>query len=313
MAKKKINNVVIKDEELTPTTLGVYSNKTKNPIGLLILIAMFIAIAFYLPNIQSYYNKLMGKSTSDNNNQTNNTNVDDDNDDDDVIDDNTDTDETAEIDIATTDSVVRTSYSLNNISLDGTTFKFVFENKGSSFNLSDYYLEFYTSEGTLVNRVKVSNETVSANDKKNFSFTVPANVARFTFMKKTLDDYPTVELNYNENREGYLTCKSGSKTYTYLFLDDSLKKVTYLFNLSRADDPNYNNVYQEYQSLSTNYNLVDGVTSQITSNEVGFNFVVNIDLSTADLSKINDDNIYKAKTTPKEVKFVEESKGYICQ
>lgn len=313
MAKKKVNNVVIKDEELTPTTLGVYSNKTKNPIGLLILIAMFIAIAFYLPNIQSYYNKLMGKSTSDNNNQTNNTNVDDDNDDDDVIDDNTDTDETAEIDISTTDSVVRTSYSLNNISLDGTTFKFVFENKGSSFNLSDYYLEFYTSEGMLVNRVKVSNETVSANDKKNFSFTVSANVARFTFMKKTLDDYPTVELNYNESREGYLTCKSGSKTYTYLFIDDSLKKVTYLFNLSRADEPNYNNVYQEYQSLSTNYNLIEGVTSQITSNEVGFNFVVNIDLSTADLSKINDDNIYKAKTTPKEVKFVEESKGYICQ
>ena len=313
MAKKKISNVVIKDEELTPTTLGVYSNKTKNPVGLLILIAMFIAIAFYLPNIQSYYNKLMGKTTNENNNTNNNNNNDVDDDNDDEDDDTTDNDETAEVDIATSDSVTRDNYTLSNISLDGTTFKFVFENKGTSFNLSNYYLEFYSSEGTLTNRIKVSNDTIKANEKKNFSFTVPANTARFTFMKKTLDDYPTVEINYNENREGYLTCKSGSKSYTYLFVDDSLTKVTHVYNLARAESQDYNNVYQQYQTLSTNYNLVDGVTSQLTSNESGFSFNFNVDLATADLSKIDDDNIYKAKTTPKEVKFVEESKGYTCQ
>ena len=44
MAKKVVNQVVIKDEELTPTTLGVYSNKGKNPIGLILIILIFLLV-----------------------------------------------------------------------------------------------------------------------------------------------------------------------------------------------------------------------------------------------------------------------------
>ena len=61
MAKKVVNQVVIKDEELTPTTLGVYSNKGKSPIGLILIILIFLALLIFLPNIETYYNKITGK------------------------------------------------------------------------------------------------------------------------------------------------------------------------------------------------------------------------------------------------------------
>ena len=61
MAKKVKEQVVIKDEELTPTTIGIYSNKGKSPIGLILILLIFLALLVFLPNIETYYNKLTGK------------------------------------------------------------------------------------------------------------------------------------------------------------------------------------------------------------------------------------------------------------
>ena len=57
MAKKKANNIVISDEELTPTTLGTYSNKGRSPIIVFFILAIFLLIAFYMPDIQKSINK----------------------------------------------------------------------------------------------------------------------------------------------------------------------------------------------------------------------------------------------------------------
>ena len=51
MAKKKVEPIIIKDEELMPTTLGEYSNKTKSPVVLFLIIILFATIAIIFPSV----------------------------------------------------------------------------------------------------------------------------------------------------------------------------------------------------------------------------------------------------------------------
>ena len=306
--KNKFSNVVIKDEELTPTTIGVYSNKTKNPITLMLLIAAFIAIVIFMPDIQNYVNKYMGKTTNNNsssNSGSNNSHISDN-------DDNNDTKKTDKYDIATIGNVETSDYDLKNIKLDGTTMSFTFVNKTKgAFDLSDYYLELYSSDNTFVGRVKVSNDTIELNDSEDYSYTILSNAKLFSFDKKTLSDYPEVTLNYNENNEANYICKNGSRRYTYQFIDNQLTRVLFVYNLENTV-ANYYEEYASYENKSNTLGLIPGVTASFSSTLSNFNFNLNVDLTTADISKLDDDNIYKSKTTPKEVKFKAEAQGFSC-
>lgn len=310
MAKKKINNVVIKDEELTPTTLGVYSNKTKNPITLILLVAVFISVAIFMPDIQGYVNKLLGKSDTNNsgyNGGNNNGGQDVDPDDD------SDTDKKYEISSTTT--IDSKEYTLNDISLSGTNLSLVVYNKNETvLDLSSYFIELYSSEGTFVKRIKISNDKVQPKNSNKYSFTVPNNVTTMSFVNKTENDYPHVSLNYDDEMQATLVCTLDKKVYNYLFVDDQLTKIVHTYNLSNSDDPNYNSILQQYQNRAYNDNLVNGVMANVSDTISEFYFTLNIDLSAEglDLSKINDDNLYAFKTEPKVVKFIEEAQGYTC-
>lgn len=308
MAKKQINNVVIKDEELTPTTIGVYSNKTKNPITLIILVAIFVAIAIYLPDIQNYVNKTLGKtdgeSTSYNGNNNNNKNNNND--------DNGNSVKVIKYDLSSTSNIDTDTYSLSNITLNGSTLSFRFVNKTKdAFDLSNYYLEFYTKGETFIGRVKVSNDVIELNDTEDYVFTIPSNAAVFTFDKKTINDYPKVTLNYDENKEANLVCTNDTKRYTYHFLDEQLVRVLYTYSLNNTAD-NYYEIYNDYENKNNTYGLLDGVTTSFSPTISDFTFTLNVDLSKADISKINDDNIFKIKTVPREVKFIAEAQGLSC-
>lgn len=310
MAKKKINNVVIKDEELTPTTIGVYSNKTKNPITLLLLVAVFVSIAFFMPDIQSYVSKVLGKGDT---NEVNNNNGGQTDPDVDPDDDNDVQEEGQEYDISV-GTVDTKNYTLSDISFSGNTFKVVFTSKLSSgYDLSDYYLEFYSSEGTFVKRVKVSDDMISSTSSREFVFNNIPNASKFAFVKKTVDDYPQVSLNYNENLEANLVCRLDTTLYNYLFIDNQLSRITETFSYSKTNNSDFYEVGQEYQYLANTYNAVDGVTSTFTETLNDFYFTMNVDLSKTDISKINDKNVFANKTEPRVVKFIVEARGFSCQ
>ena len=309
MAKKNISNVVIKDEELTPTTLGVYSNKTKNPIGIILLIIMFIAIVIFMPNIQTYINNMLGRSdtnTANNNNNNNNGN----NNGDPTPSDPTPNDKDDEKYNISSDTKIETSsYLVSDITRNGNTLSLKVLNKLESvLDLTNYFLEFYSSEGTFLNRIKLSNDQLQTNDFENYTFEIQSQATQFAFVKKSESDYPKVTLNYNENMEAELVCKSGNKTYGYKFIDDNLDEISYSYILD-PNSVNYINEVQDYQNKASAYTLIDGVKSATYTNNT-FNYAVA--LNKLDLTKINDDNLFKYKTSPTVVKFIEESKGYTC-
>lgn len=308
MARKKVVNVTIKDEELTPTTLGVYSNKTKNPLGLIILLAAFIAIAIYLPNIQTYFNKLTGNVEEE---KTNNSGNNGDNGGGEVV---IDDDKDKKFSMTTNDNIDTEIYTLSNITLNGTTFSFDITNKKTEgLNLSTYFLEFYSEEGTLISRVKVSSETIAPSVTRKYSYTVSPSASLFTFVSKTEDDYPQVNLNYNENGEATLVCTLGIDTYKYIFVDDSLSKITYLYTGTNNGDASYYQSYQDYQSKALTYSQIAGVTANVTDLGNAFSFSYTADLVNTNISNLSDENLYEAKTSPKVVKFNEEAKGFSCK
>ena len=305
---KKVNNIVISSEELTPTTIGVYNNKTKNPIGIILLVIVFISIVFFLPDIQSYVNKFLGKEESNNTNY--NSNGKEENNNNKPVD--PDVNNNSQYDISQQNSVDTDTYKLSDIALNNGVFSFTFFNKSNTnFDLSSYYLELFSSEGTFISRIKIGQDIIASSNSKAYAYNVSSNVSKFSFVKKTPNDYPTVKLNYDENMEATLTCKNGSSSYSYLFVDDKLSKVTYIYELSSSDN-NYISALQDYENKSLNSNLIDGVTAVLTNNEYGLKYTLNVDLQKADLSKLQNDNLFAFKKEPKEVKFIEEAKGFVC-
>ena len=310
MAKKKANNVVINDQELMPTSIGVYSNKSKNPIIIFFIIIVFASIAFFLPDIQKGISKLLGKEETINNKGGGNEPDNPDNPD------NPDkpVEDDAKYSLSSTDNitigdVVISDLQKNNenLSITITTTK--------QMNLDSYYLEFYDDNNMFLGRSKVSDNTISESSPVKLYYIIPPTSSKFTFVKRGESDYPPVSINYDDKKEGILTCKnSNNEEYIYTFVSDELSKVVYSYSLSNTSE-NYANMFNKYSNSDSYYKTLDNVTSSLLSFENGFEYSLKIDLngiSNDTLKEIDLSGLYKVKTSPKEVKFKMEAKNYIC-
>ena len=310
MAKKVVNQVVIRDEELTPTTLGVYSNKAKNPIGLFILIVAFLVLAIFLPNISTYVDKLTGKNV-DNSGPV----IVDDGNEDDPID---DSGEPAPVEVEKykidASTVVDTEdYSISNIAIRGNKLELSIVNKKSeNLDLDNYYFELYSDDLTFLERVKAGEDTLAPSNSKNYSYTINSNPTQFTFVLKTKDDYPVIKLKYNDQQEASITCTKGMEKYTYIFINDVLSKVDYVYTANNVNDSNYAAELMNNQTKANRLNTLNGVTSSVLSSESGYTLNINTILSDVDISQLDDKNFYRFKTSADEVVFKAEARGFNC-
>lgn len=298
MAKKVKEQVVIKDEELTPTTIGIYSNKGKSPIGLILILLIFLALLIFLPNIETYYNKLTGK------------------DDEPVLvseeedaDDDEESSKVTKYPISAETVIETDSYTISNIGLSSNILTLSIANNTSNpLDLDDYYLELYNDADSFIERVKVSDEVLTASSSDNFTYTIKTQPTKLVFIERTKDDYPDVSISNNA-----LVCIKGVEDLTYTFSNDSLTKIKYTYTANNVSDENYNIELYNKQKQSQSYNNLDGVTANISSLSSGYSFTVNIDLAAADITKIDLDGLFKKGVKPSEVKFKAEAKGYSCK
>ena len=303
MAKKVVNQVVIKDEELTPTTLGVYSNKGKSPIGLILIILIFLALLIFLPNIETYYNKLTGKD----NEPTFTTDEEITNDDD-----NNET-EVKKYPISSDTVIEESNYTVSNIGFTSNILTLSIANNGTeALDLDDYYLELYNDKDVFIERVKVSEKVLTSSSSDNFTYTIKTQPTQIVFIKRTKDDYPKVELRTNEMKQGVLSCIKANEQLIYTFNSDSLSKIKYEYTASNINDQNYSvELYNKQKSAQT-YNTYSGVSAEVTNTGDGYKFIVDIVTSSQDIEKLDIDGMYKGGTLPSEIKFKEEAKGFTC-
>ena len=303
MAKKVVNQVVIKDEELTPTTLGVYSNKGKSPIGLILIILIFLALLIFLPNIETYYNKLTGKDNEPT--FTTDEEITDD-------DDNNET-EVKKYPISSDTVIEESNYTVSNIGFTSNILTLSIANNGTdALDLDDYYLELYNDKDVFIERVKVSEKVLATSSSDNFTYTIKTQPTQIVFIKRTKDDYPKVELRTNEMKQGVLSCTKANEQLIYTFSSDSLSKIKYEYTASNINDQNYSvELYNKQKSAQT-YNTYSGVSAEVTNTGDGYKFIVDIVTSSQDIEKLDIDGVYKNGTLPSEIKFKEEAKGFTC-
>lgn len=303
MAKKVVNQVVIKDEELTPTTLGVYSNKGKSPIGLILIILIFLALLIFLPNIETYYNKLTGKDNEPT--FTTDEEITDD-------DDNNET-EVKKYPISSDTVIEESNYTVSNIGFTSNILTLsIANNSTEALDLDDYYLELYNDKDVFVERVKVSEKVLASSSSDNFTYTIKTQPTQIVFIKRTKDDYPKVELRTNEMKQGVLSCIKANEQLIYTFSSDSLSKIKYEYTASNINDQNYSvELYNKQKSAQT-YNTYSGVSAEVTNTGDGYKFIVDIVTSSQDIDNLDIDGMYKSGTLPSEIKFKEEAKGFTC-
>lgn len=312
MAKKKVD-IVITDKELTPTIIGKLDTKEKSPVLLIFIFIIFIAVAIFLPDITNYVEKLMHGNTSNNKvNVPNNPNKD-----------NTEIPEEEEeltyYDYAEGLVIESELFNITNIKKTDTTIAFDITNKTETELVLDnykYYLEVYSSDTTLLQRIKISFGTIAAKETKNYIYDLDQNtsisLAKLLVVEKTTDDYPEVTLTINEDQNGVLTCTKNTETITYTFGNDYLVNISHVVNYPFSNDIEYTANLQDYQLKAATYNNYEGTSSTLITNEIGFTYTLLIDLRNADVKQFENNNYYDYRTLSKIVKFETEANGYSC-
>ncbi len=315
MAKKfNYKKLQINKEELQTTTIGEISTQDKSPIFMFILFGMFLAFVFFLPNIVTYF---QGKSDdlvsgAPKNNIENNK----------TKDDNTQVNNIVYYDINSNENITLEDILIvSNLKKSTNNISFKVTNKGESrfyFSKYNYFLELYTSDNTLLERIFLDKDSIVKDSSKDYSYDIKNNTSlsasKIAFVKHQIEDYPNIVLTKNNEEEQVLTCKNKNEVLTYTFKDEKLVTVndmiTYIKDSSELD---YQTNLVLWQGKVLNYNSLNGVTSTILNSIDSFVANTTLDLKNVDKSNIDNNYYYEYETLAKIVNFEMESRGFNCE
>ncbi len=310
--KKKFNykNLKINEEELAVTKIGEMPNENKNPIFLLLVFGIFIVFVFFLPSVVTYFQE--GNFTI-----TGNSKVEDEPKENELESEN-------EIVYYTIDSNLvvdlEEGIQLNNFKISTDSISYTVHNSLDNkfyFDKRNYFMELYTDNNTLLERIILSKESVSKDVSKDFNYSINTQTAseakKIVFLEKNVEDYPNVELTKNEADEGELVCTKNFETITYTFHNDDLIQISDIVNYNQmANQSAYQNDLALWQSRVSNYNNIEGVSSSFVTSTNGFVANTVLDLENVKLSNVDNENYYEYKTAAKVVSFEMESRGFSC-
>ena len=307
MAKKKNEPIVIKDEPLMPTTIGTYVNKKKGGLAVFFVLASFIAIVFFLPNIIAYING------EDNPNSANVPVQTDPNPEPDQGSEKPSMGDELEKYAISEDTIINMeSYTVSNISNINNELKVTF-NGVKSANLSNMYFEVFNEENSLLGRILIGDIDLSSGSQVERTYKSFEGASKIAITKKTIDDYPAVTLNYDEFEVGTLVCsQNASEKYEYNFKEDKLISFSYDHTESYLDNPSYVENINKYQGMVNTYNGNQGIVASLNTSDTGFTYVLIVDLLSADYSKLINLKSYKKDTLVKEISFKNTASGFNC-
>ncbi len=308
--KKKFNykNVSINREPLAITKIGEIESSSQSPLFVLFLFIILIAFVFFLPNLKN----LFDKNTVDHYQEENKNPIS--NNEDESFKEMIYYDMSPNLTI-NLDEVLK----INQFQMVGNTIQFVMTNTGKnrySFSRHAYFLELYSDNKTLLERIKLKEDDLLKDESKSYSYTVKSeNVSRIkkmVFVEKEESDYPNIQLSVNEIGEGELVCVSDFETLTYRFKDEQLMAITDTISYdSGALD--YENRKAFYKDSVLSLNLLTGVTSNFADMGTEFVFNVQLDLNVMKTGENLNPYYYPFNTLAKVVDFEMKAQGFSCR
>ncbi len=314
MARKKKDNVpvTLSNQELIPSIIGVIDDKEKSSWPLIFLFLFLIGFIVGLPTITNYItgeDNIIDSISENKNNDPGNVNL--------------PTDELQFYDF--NDHLV--------VELDGLSFQnFVVTNDKLSLMImnnsaaKDYlvahnlYLELYDSNRTLLQRIRLPHENLSKNTNQTYEFELNdvSDIKQIVIDEKKESDYPAVALNKNSDDEYSLVCTKGEERLVYTFdAEQKLLLIEDVVNFS-STNPLYNQLLVDYRQISSKYNVIEGVTSNLVEVGSGFTVTISLDLKKVDLSNrtvkntLDNELYYSKDTLGKVVSFELSAMNYQC-
>lgn len=307
LAKKK--QIVISEEELVPTTLAVVQDKKKaNVFGMIwifIIFIIFIAGVIYLPGISAYINSYLNPDVVVPNTPSKDNKKEDDTKDDTSV---------KEYKIANDLEITEESFKISNFNIENNTIKFKITNLTSEvLELKDahYFVNLYSDNKKLLQRIYLqdilspSSETDAAYDLSDSSAKV------ISLVKISEEEYPSHIVTVPEEGVATLTCTKNYEKVEYLLNNNKVYVANLIYEVNTTD-VNFNNLYNNYQTLQTTYNNIEGVSSNITLENGLLNFKTIINLSSVKSDTLNLKTIYPFGTDAKVIYFEMTASGYTC-
>lgn len=307
LAKKK--QIVISEEELVPTTLAVVQDKKKaNVFGMIwifIIFIIFIAGVIYLPEISAYINSYLNPDVVVPNTPSKDNKKEDDT-----------KDETSvkEYKIANDLEITEESFKISNFNIENNTIKFKITNLTSEvLELKDehYFVNLYSDNKKLLQRIYLQ-DIISPSSETDATYDLSDSSASIiSLVKISEEEYPSHIVTVPEEGVATLTCTKNYEKVEYL-LNNNKAYVTNLLYEVNTTDVNFNNLYNNYQTLQTTYNNIEGVSSNITLENGLLSFKTIINLSSVKSDTLNLKTIYPFGTDAKVIYFEMTASGYTC-
>ncbi len=320
--KENFDNVVINNVELTPTTIGKINENESGLKGVIILFGALILIIFGLPYAVNLVDKLQGKeitpppvaTTPEEPKKEEPT---------------SENPKKEEEYLSISSSIVKTISGIKyEIDVDVTNKKLnvnVTNSSGSPSALinNPMFIELYTQDKTLIDRILISKEEIVTNTTKEFVYSFKDNTGNnvdpvyLTLNTKSINDYPAITLTSQDiNNLPYLTCTKDNETIVYAFRNDEdylLSNISDRILVTNNDEETINN----YEALTVSYNSIEGVDANIVPKTNGFSLETEIDLSKVKISEkkriLNNQAFYEKDELAKTIYFELTSSGFKCQ
>ena len=297
MAKrKKLKNIKINEQELTPTVIGYLNEKGASPLFLIILFGILFVFLYYLPEINVYIEQKRGNDYSSNVPTVPNDNEED----------YSQTDIGKEFEFSLDTKIVLKELMLSDFKLDSDVITFNAKNNSNKIidlSQNDYYLYLKDENGEINDIIYFNDLVLLENKEQKMSFTVNSvsikNIIVDTFKEEYIKEISLV----NDT----LTCVLDEETYIYKFEESILKIQTYIYENS---DPQESLIYK-YQNLKEKYDELEGV-EVILSTHAGLSYKMIVDSNLVDFDKLNDNNLFVNNVEDKIIKFIMENNGYLC-
>lgn len=308
MARRNKNKIILEDVELKPQVIG-YTYQKKSNLGRVIFVfAIFILAVFYIDEISVYINEFIGKDTAQAIKQNAEKNK---------------QDKKPEVDnqeivyniVDVNLSIKEEDLLLNNFEKENNKLKFDVTNNAKvsvNYSLKKYYVETYTENKTLIERVKIDIPSLTPNDKVTSEIELKNEFYYLVFVEKTNEDYPSIELQSDEIGNATLTCIKDNDTLVYTFKDMKLQRIEHKVINNDTTNTDYYNKYYENQAKINMLKEIDGVTANFSGSLSGFSSSVLIELSKANLSKVKEKYYYGYNEEAKVVSFEMQTYGFVC-
>lgn len=313
--KKQNEKIILNHEELMPTTIGSLNTKENGPIVVLGILIFFGICIISLPYINTWISKITNPEVDIGQTNHNKENK------------STDIEEPKNEEYYTISkslNVAIDKFSVNNFEIDTTkqNITFTVTNNGGNnnyFKENNYYLELYSSDKKLLQRIKLQNDVIESSKKYTYQVSSAlknGTIALLMFKNISSIEYPNVALNSNT-----LICQKNNQTLTYSFNTSAsntkvLSKVEENITESNTSST-YTSDLEKYTNLSDSLANVNGVSIKLLPTSNGFSYAATIDLTKIDETNLNryfkDMIYYKKDTEAKVISFELSSSDYECK